>query len=75
MTRKPRADWIGGGRVTMTAKSDALETLSVAIKMVDVTKEMTGLPVAQLRATLEYAVACVEKICETKRPRRKETTL
>lgn len=55
----------------MTARADALDTLNAAQKMLDAPEPLTGLRLSQLRATLEYAVACVEKISETKRPRRK----
>ena len=56
----------------MTAKDDALNALDQARKMVDAKEPMAGLRVSLLRGTLDYATEAVEKIQETKRPRRKE---
>ena len=56
----------------MTAKAEALQALDQARKMLDATEPMEGLRVRLLRGTLDYAAEAVEKIQETKRPRRKE---
>lgn len=57
----------------MTAKSEALDTLAEAQKLLRAPVPWTGLHLSQAQATLEYAMTCVERIAELKRARRKET--
>ena len=55
----------------MTPKAEALLALGEVRRMLNGTGGLpSGLFLTQMQATLDYAVTCVEKISETKRPRR-----
>lgn len=56
----------------MTAKTDALEAVRKARELLTAPAPWRGWELMELRAILDYAVECVERIEETKRPRRKE---
>jgi hypothetical protein len=54
----------------MTAKEDALNALDTARKMLDAPEPMAGLRLSLLHSTLDFAASAIERIEETKRPRR-----
>jgi len=55
----------------MTAKADALAALGEVRRMLAAPGALaSGLAMTQVRATLDYAVTCVERIEELKRMRR-----
>lgn len=56
-----------------TAKDEALNALDTARKMLDSPEPMTGLRLSLLRGTLDFAASAVERIEETKRPRRAQS--
>ena len=54
----------------MTAREEALNALDTARKMLDSPESLTGLRLSLFRTTLDHAAAQIEKIQETKHPRR-----
>lgn len=54
----------------MTPKADALVALGEVRRILHAPEVPAALALAQVRATLDYAVRCVEQIAELKRARR-----
>ena len=54
----------------MTKKQEALNAIDTARKMLTAPDPPTGLQLATLRGTLDFAAECVEQILELKRPRK-----
>ena len=54
----------------MTKKQEALNAIDTARKMLASPDPLTGLQLATLKGTLDFAADCIEQITELKRPRK-----